>query len=360
VVAAPPSITNAGHFPLPNYLAPEQIEGRTVDGRADIFAAGAMLYELIAGKRAFPGTNVVTVTYSIVHAEPPPLTAVVPGIDAAIEGIVDRALRKSADDRYEKAAGMCEDLARVRQIQDRSSADDDDEPIASMPRAEPARRSVEREAIARRREAEIAGHIEEARRVLERGAYEEALRVINDALVLDPLDPDAHALIREAEQALALRQAEERLQVERQLERQRPEEQRLRELEEGQRRAAEGARREAEARRQAEERQQAEYAWQRRIEEERTPREAEERNRLEAEAHRRADEAERRDAEERARTRVAAQEPPVHLGGRFPSPSCPVPLQRPVPHQRPCLRRPLADARRSRRESVRCCGAWRV
>jgi len=102
----------------PHYMAPEQIRGEKVDRRADIFSLGVVLYELLTYRKPFPGDNPTTVLFKIIHSEPDPLTDAqfipVPGLD----DIVQRALAKKLEDRYQDCDELTEDLLQVlNQIQ---------------------------------------------------------------------------------------------------------------------------------------------------------------------------------------------------------------------------------------------------
>ena len=79
----------------PAYMAPEQIRGRGVDQRSDIFGTGCVLYELVSYTRAFPGSLDDGLMYRILYEPPQPLADVVIGLDAHVIAIVDRALRKT-------------------------------------------------------------------------------------------------------------------------------------------------------------------------------------------------------------------------------------------------------------------------
>jgi eukaryotic-like serine/threonine-protein kinase len=81
----------------PSYMSPEQALGRPLDGRSNLFSLGSILYELITGERAFPGTNVTTIIYRIVHEPPSSLTAIQPGLHPALEAIVLKALEKQPE-----------------------------------------------------------------------------------------------------------------------------------------------------------------------------------------------------------------------------------------------------------------------
>jgi Tol biopolymer transport system component len=86
------------------YMAPEQVRGQPADHRSDVFALGAILYESIAGKKAFDGASGVDVLSAILSEEPPAL----PGgeVPAALERVVRRCLRKSPDDRFQSARDL--------------------------------------------------------------------------------------------------------------------------------------------------------------------------------------------------------------------------------------------------------------
>ncbi len=83
----------------PQYMAPEQFEGKEADARADIWAFGAVLYEMVTGQKAFQGKNYSSLIASILAAEPPPMS-VAPFTPAWLERLVRRCLAKDPEDRY--------------------------------------------------------------------------------------------------------------------------------------------------------------------------------------------------------------------------------------------------------------------
>jgi predicted Ser/Thr protein kinase len=92
----------------PYYMAPEQVRSERATERSDVFALGAVFYELLSGRRPFPGATIPAVLYSVVHDEPLPLTdAEAP---AVVSAVVARALRKDPDARYADAGEMREAL----------------------------------------------------------------------------------------------------------------------------------------------------------------------------------------------------------------------------------------------------------
>jgi serine/threonine-protein kinase len=97
------SLTGDGQvFGTPSYMSPEQIEGRFIDHRSDLFSVGIVLYEMLAGRKPFTGDSVVSITYAIMNAEPPPLV----GVPYPLERLVSRALSKDPSMRFQSAAEM--------------------------------------------------------------------------------------------------------------------------------------------------------------------------------------------------------------------------------------------------------------
>ncbi len=100
----------------PSYMSPEQVKGRAVDGRSDIFSLGVMLYEMVTGEKPFPGQNITTVIYKIVNEEPVPPKQVDPTIHAGISAVVMKALAKDPEVRYQSCREMLEDLRNYRSL----------------------------------------------------------------------------------------------------------------------------------------------------------------------------------------------------------------------------------------------------
>jgi Tol biopolymer transport system component len=92
------------------YMSPEQARGEEVDGRSDLYSLGTVLYEMIAGRLPFGGAYEQAVVYSILNADPEPLTAIRTGVPMELEQVVNKALRKDAGLRYQTAADFAADL----------------------------------------------------------------------------------------------------------------------------------------------------------------------------------------------------------------------------------------------------------
>jgi len=92
------------------YMAPEQLEGMEADARTDIFAFGAMLYEMATGRRAFQGKNKTSLIASIVSGTPPPVSEFAPLTPPALDHVIKKCLAKDADDRWQSAHDLADQL----------------------------------------------------------------------------------------------------------------------------------------------------------------------------------------------------------------------------------------------------------
>ena len=92
------------------YMSPEQIEGRDVDARSDIFSLGAVIYEMITGERAFKGETAASVIGSILKDEPAPITKLQPLAPAALDYVIATCLAKDPDERWQSVADTARQL----------------------------------------------------------------------------------------------------------------------------------------------------------------------------------------------------------------------------------------------------------
>src|SRR6202790_2460025 len=92
------------------YMAPEQLEGREVDARTDIFAFGAVVYEMTTGKRAFEGKSQASVISAIMSSDPAPMTSLQPMTPPALDRVVKRCLAKETDERWQSANDLTNEL----------------------------------------------------------------------------------------------------------------------------------------------------------------------------------------------------------------------------------------------------------
>jgi serine/threonine protein kinase len=115
------TLTEAGTtLGTPSYMSPEQVMGKKVDRRSDIFSLGSILYELLTGKRAFHAQSITTVIYKIINEEPVALTEVKKGLPGGFEQIVCKALAKDPKDRYQTCAELATDLHNFDQLSDKT------------------------------------------------------------------------------------------------------------------------------------------------------------------------------------------------------------------------------------------------
>jgi non-specific serine/threonine protein kinase len=106
------NLTQAGMLiGTPRYIAPEQVTGQEVDGRADIFATGVILFEMLAGRPAFIGNSLIEILHATIHEQPPALTGS-PAV-AALDRVIRHALAKRPAERPQTADAMAEELKRV-------------------------------------------------------------------------------------------------------------------------------------------------------------------------------------------------------------------------------------------------------
>ncbi len=164
-----------------HYMSPEQIAGAKVDHRADIFSVGVIAYELLAGRRPFPGEEPTAVIYKIVHAEPEPLEGDLGPVGPRLCGIVQRALAKDPSQRTPGADRLAEELQSV---------------LAEL-----------RSAATRPARTEDAA-LHAARRLLREGRPEEAATRLQGALEAQPGSLELRRALRSARrEALRLRRA---------------------------------------------------------------------------------------------------------------------------------------------------------
>ena len=95
------------------YMAPEQLEGKEVDARADIFAFGGMLYEMLTGRRPFEGKSQASLIGAILDHQPPPVTTYQPVSPPILDDIVARCLAKDPDERWQSARDLKRQLEWV-------------------------------------------------------------------------------------------------------------------------------------------------------------------------------------------------------------------------------------------------------
>jgi eukaryotic-like serine/threonine-protein kinase len=97
------------------YMAPEQVQGHDVDARADLFAFGAILYEMVTGERAFAADSQAGLIAALLDQQPPPITTVIASAPRSIERVAQRCLEKDPDDRWQSAQDLAAELKWIDQ-----------------------------------------------------------------------------------------------------------------------------------------------------------------------------------------------------------------------------------------------------
>lgn len=102
----------------PHYLAPEQLQGGPIDGRSDVYALGVVLYELLAGRKAFAGESLAQITNAVLHHHPASADTLQPAVPAGLAAVAARAMARDPAERY---PGAAEFAAALRPWQERSA-----------------------------------------------------------------------------------------------------------------------------------------------------------------------------------------------------------------------------------------------
>src|SRR4029077_4042355 len=110
----PPNLTAQGTILVTfQYIAPEQLEGVEADTRTDIFAFGAVLYEMLTGRKAFEGKSQASLIGAILQREPPPVSSLQPLSPPALDRIVRTCLTKDPDERWQSACDLTRELTWI-------------------------------------------------------------------------------------------------------------------------------------------------------------------------------------------------------------------------------------------------------
>ena len=98
----------------PYFMSPEQLRGEPLDGRSDLFSLGALLYNLVAGRPPFEGSDPAAIFAQTLYKEPAPLSELAPAAPSSLDRVLAHALAKNANERYRSALELIEDLRAVR------------------------------------------------------------------------------------------------------------------------------------------------------------------------------------------------------------------------------------------------------
>ena len=193
----------------PNYMSPEQASGKPVDRRSDIFAVGAVIYEMLAYRQAFPGKEWQVVLPAILEKSPEPVTHVDRGLAPRLDTIVGRALARDPVQRYQDLRSLRDDLADFRKqlgIEEQETALPTPVPgaeptTAPPPRGAKARVDTDRARLSELRKAKVTGHVEAAEEALVSGDMEAAQAAAEEASLLDEEDTQVIRLLEKVHDA---------------------------------------------------------------------------------------------------------------------------------------------------------------
>ncbi len=196
------------------YMSPEQVQGQTVDARSDVFSLGVVLYELLTYQAPFPGDDVPSILYKIINEPPEALTKYIPQCPTLLEQIVQRALAKDREERYQSAEDMGFDLQRIADSLKRETIDvflqqgerslhQGDFTIAkeslqkvleidsSHQLAKSLLAQVRERIQSRQRAQKVEHNLGQAKEALQAEQYEDALSLFEEVLRLDPGNEEA-------------------------------------------------------------------------------------------------------------------------------------------------------------------------
>ncbi len=116
--------TQFGHaVGTPMYMSPEQLRGHEVDGRTDLYAVAAVLFELVTGRMAFEAESDYSLMMKQLNDPPPPPSSIIAEVPSTLDAIVMKAMSKSPEDRHANAMTLAKELQRVRRLASNPSAD---------------------------------------------------------------------------------------------------------------------------------------------------------------------------------------------------------------------------------------------
>ncbi len=193
----------------PSYMSPEQFTGDPVDARADLFAAGVILFEMLTGEKPFPGKSLTEIMYKVLHEPPRDPSSLNVALPPALDGIVRRALTRRPEDRFQSATAFAGALAAA--VAGTPGDDGEDAATVIGPAAapvalpQPPPGGLDAAAL-RLAEADLATHIGPVARILVRKASAGAgtVRELYESLAANiPSTTEREAFLRKAERTMA-------------------------------------------------------------------------------------------------------------------------------------------------------------
>jgi hypothetical protein len=194
----------------PNYMSPEQIEGKPVDRRSDVFAVGLVFYELLSYRQAFPGDTIHQVMHAITQREPLPLAQLCPDLASDVMAIVTRAIRKDPARRYQTLGILAADVSRARKriapvpetVADQADARAGNTTVVTPTPLRTPRLGTERELLLKRRRERVDSQLAAARSAYEAADYAGALEACEQAALIDQEDPRVLELLERSREQL--------------------------------------------------------------------------------------------------------------------------------------------------------------
>jgi len=196
------------------YMSPEQVQGQTVDARTDVFSLGIVLYELLTYETPFPGEDVPAILFKIINEPCQPITKYIPKCPPQLQQVVERALTKDREQRYQSAEDMAFDLQRIAdglrretidvhlqqgqgslQAGDLTVAKESLQRVLEIDSSHQLAKSllaeVRQRIQARQREEGVESHLRQAKEALEAEQYEDAIGALDEVLRLDSKHQEA-------------------------------------------------------------------------------------------------------------------------------------------------------------------------
>ena len=124
------------------YMSPEQLDGAEADSRSDIFAFGALVYEMVTGRKAFEGKSQASLIASIMSAEPPPIATLQPVAPAPLDRVIQKCLAKDPNDRWQSAKDLADELNWIGRTDSAIHADDARRHTSGRLAARPSRERI--------------------------------------------------------------------------------------------------------------------------------------------------------------------------------------------------------------------------
>jgi serine/threonine-protein kinase len=217
-----------------HYASPEQINDGRVDSRSDLWSVTCVMYEFIAYKKSFDGSNIAAIIAKVLSSDPEPLSRCCPGVPVELDGVVSRGLKKNIEERYQSLDEMLGDLLPIARslqqgfigdlLQEAKDLRDKGDYNGAQEKVRAVLILDNTHGEAKRLHSEIAADVQrqapvtkakrlvvEAEQAFSRGEYAEAVRILGEAQELNPADTQARNLkvkaLREQDRVKELRDA---------------------------------------------------------------------------------------------------------------------------------------------------------